>query len=460
MDIFRQNTLRGRLATVPYVEHLGSPPNPRTEAADVSTDEIIVSGPSQPGGPMGPSDAELLTSVRAGDSSAYSTLFERHVGSARALGIQLTGHRSDADDLVSEAFTRILRAVTSGGGPTVALRPYLLTTLRRVHYDRSRAAKRVQTVDDLTPFDPGVPFVDSALAGLERTLVARAFSQLPERWQMVLWHTEVEEASPAEIAPLLGLTPNSVSALAYRAREGLRQAYLQVHLSAPRDQNCRAIASKLGAYARNALSRRESEPVQRHLEDCEDCRGLYLELTEVGAGMRSVIAPLILGAAVLGYLKALVATGVVGAVAAGGSAGTAGTGATAAGTAATTGASTGTAAAAGTAATAATTTAAAGSAAVGTAAAAGASVLGYRRGGGRRGRGWRLRGDWHHRRYRCCRHDHDGGSDNGSGDRGRLDGGTCGGGGGGDRCWVRRLLGKPDDTNSASATHHHGVAHR
>ena len=43
---------------------------------------------------------------------------------------------------------------------------------------------------------------------------------------MVLWHTEVEGQRPAEVAPLLGMSPNSVSALAYRAREGLRQAFV------------------------------------------------------------------------------------------------------------------------------------------------------------------------------------------------------------------------------------------
>ena len=55
-------------------------------------------------------------------------------------------------------------------------------------------------------------------------MIARAFASLPERWQAVLWHTEIEGARPADVAPLLGLTANSVAALAYRAREGLRQA--------------------------------------------------------------------------------------------------------------------------------------------------------------------------------------------------------------------------------------------
>jgi DNA-directed RNA polymerase specialized sigma24 family protein len=43
---------------------------------------------------------------------------------------------------------------------------------------------------------------------------------LPERWQAVLWHTEIEGSRPAEVASLLGLTANGVAALGYRAREG------------------------------------------------------------------------------------------------------------------------------------------------------------------------------------------------------------------------------------------------
>ena len=45
--------------------------------------------------------------------------------------------------------------------------------------------------------------------------------------------------------PLLGLTPNSVSATAYRAREGLRKAYLQAHVTHNPPERCRAAAGAL-----------------------------------------------------------------------------------------------------------------------------------------------------------------------------------------------------------------------
>src|SRR4029077_20473180 len=145
---------------------------------------------------------------------------------------------ADADDLVSDAFTKVLTVLQRGGGPDLAFRAYLLTAVRRLHVDRIRSGSRLRPVDDLTPFDPGVPFHDTAVEGFDNATAAKAFASLPERWQMVLWHTEVEQQKPADIAVLLGMSANSVSALDYRAREGLRQAFLSMHAADPDDIDC------------------------------------------------------------------------------------------------------------------------------------------------------------------------------------------------------------------------------
>ena len=228
------------------------------------------------------SDAELISAVRAGDAAAYGELFTRHVEAARRLGRQLVPG-PDVDDVVSESFTKVLSLLQRGGGPDLAFRAYLLTAVRRVHVDRIRAAARLHTTDDLTPFDPGVPFRDTAVEGFESAVAARAFASLPERWQLVLWHTEVEGQRPAEVASLLAMTPNSVSALAYRAREGLRQAYLSMHAADVDDDGCERTRAELGAYVRGGLSRRDAARVERHLEKCRRCTGLHLELVEVNS---------------------------------------------------------------------------------------------------------------------------------------------------------------------------------
>jgi RNA polymerase sigma factor (sigma-70 family) len=248
----------------------------------------------------GRSDAELISAVRSGEVAAYGELFARHVDAARRLGRQLVPG-PDVDDLVSESFAKVLGVLQRGGGPDLAFRAYLLTAVRRVHVDRIRASARLHTTDDLTPFDPGVPFRDTAIEGFESAAAARAFASLPERWQLVLWHTEVESQKPAEVAPLLGMTPNAVSALAYRAREGLRQAYLTMHANDVDDDACERTRSELGAYVRGGLSRRDAAHVERHLEQCRPCAALYLELNEVNSNLRAVLAPLLLGSAAAAY---------------------------------------------------------------------------------------------------------------------------------------------------------------
>ncbi|MBB6629158.1 sigma-70 family RNA polymerase sigma factor [Nocardioides sp. KIGAM211] len=249
----------------------------------------------------GPGDAELISAVRGGDVDAYGELYARHVEAARRLGRQLVPG-PDVDDLVSEAFAKVLVVLQRGGGPDLAFRAYLLTAVRRLHVDRIRATSRVHPTDDLTPFDPGVPFRDTAVEGFENAAAARAFASLPERWQLVLWHTEVEGQKPADVAPLLGMSANSVSALAYRAREGLRQAFLSMHAQAAlEDTECAWTHEHLGAYVRTGLSRRDARRIEEHLDECHSCLAIHLELTEVNSRLSGVLAPLLLGTAGAAY---------------------------------------------------------------------------------------------------------------------------------------------------------------
>lgn len=255
------------------------------------------------------SDAELISSVRGGDVSAYGDLFARHRDAATRLARQLVPG-PDADDLVSEAFAKVLNVLLAGGGPDVAFRAYLLTAVRRLHVDKIRATSRATPTDDLTPFENVEPATDTVIAGFEGGAAAKAFASLPERWQLVLWHLEVEGQKPADVAPLLGMSPNSVSALAYRAREGLRQAYLQMHTGDLVDPDCRWTHDKLGAYVRKGLSRRDVQKVENHMDGCRKCTAMYLELNEVNSSLAALLGPLVLGAAASGYLTA---TGTAGA---------------------------------------------------------------------------------------------------------------------------------------------------
>ncbi|WP_448062403.1 sigma-70 family RNA polymerase sigma factor [Cellulomonas hominis] len=245
------------------------------------------------------SDPELIVSARLGDSQSFGTLYERHAGAAWAVARQYTNSAADAEDVVSEAFTRLYTVLQEGGGPDTAFRAYLFTVIRRLGMARVEGVRRDTPTDDEQMFEQAAGSAagpdEPMLEGFERGVVGEAYRSLPERWQAVLWYTEVERLPSAQIAPLLGLSANGVAALAYRAREGLRQAYLQQHLAQPLDDGCREVAGKLGAYVRGGLAKRETAQVDEHLETCARCRALLLELGDVNHGMRGIIAPLVLG---------------------------------------------------------------------------------------------------------------------------------------------------------------------
>jgi hypothetical protein len=146
----------------------------------------------------------------------------------------------------------------------------------------------------------------------EAGLAGAAFASLPERWQLVLWHTEVEGLGAAEVAPLLGIAPNAAAALAYRAREGLRQAYLQAHLCAPHEAACQRCAESLGAYVRDGLSARDRRHVDEHVDQCDSCRALVAELTDTNSTLRAALVPVLVGVPAAAYLAGARAGVVVG----------------------------------------------------------------------------------------------------------------------------------------------------
>lgn len=229
--------------------------------------------------------------MRGGDDGAYEELFRRHADSVRRYARTCCRDGHTADDLTAEVFARTLQAVRGGAGPDQSVRAYLLTTVRRVAAAWAKTARREHLVEDFALFaeqasagtESGA--VLSGLSGgdtlelgadvramheAEQSLAMQAFRSLPERWQAVLWHTTVEEASPSAIAPLFGLSANATAVLASRAREGLKQAYLQAHVSSALSEggDCARYADRLGAYARGGLRMRAERGLRGHLEEC------------------------------------------------------------------------------------------------------------------------------------------------------------------------------------------------
>lgn len=240
------------------------------------------------------SDQQLIELSKDGNSSAFAELWTRHAAAGRTVARSFSSSL-DPDDLVAEAFTRIYQLLQKGRGPTAAFRPYLFTTIRNTASSWGRA-RRETSIDTLETFEDPASSEDASMLALDRGLTATAFRSLPTRWQEVLWYSEVESMTPAQIAPLLGMTANGVAALSYRAREGLRQAWIGVHLNTlSEDTECRWTIDHLGVYARGSLGQRDTTRLEKHLDECAMCTIAASEAKEVGSRLALVLLPLTAG---------------------------------------------------------------------------------------------------------------------------------------------------------------------
>lgn len=239
------------------------------------------------------SDAQLVTELRAGERRAMAELYARHNTDAVRIG-RIVQPNGDAEELAAEAFVRVFAKIIDGGGPTDNFLAYLHTVVRNLKIERTRQASREQPASDKmwlldTATDDGGPEVDEN----DAARAARAIRTLPENWQQLLWKLEVEGRKPADVAAELSVPVAKVSDTAYRAREGLRLAYLNQHLPAASDGRCDWSRDRLGRHARGSLSPRAASKIRHHLDECTECAALYDELHQLNTRLGAMLWPVV-----------------------------------------------------------------------------------------------------------------------------------------------------------------------
>ncbi|WGX97284.1 sigma-70 family RNA polymerase sigma factor [Nocardioides sp. L-11A] len=239
---------------------------------------------------------------RAPSSDDAATLYHDHVDDARRLATILVGP-DEAEELVAESFARVIARLRAEPGTIADFRAYLHVTIRNGFREGYRRPTERPASDQEWLLDAAVPPVDAVLDGVEADTAREAFATLPESWQRVLWHVEVEGRKPVEAAQILGMRPRAVSSLAHRAREGLRQAYLDRHLDgAPLGEGCSWARPRLSRHVRGRLTGGAQARMTTHLASCAECSAAYLRLTQLNTRLAAHLFPVVL----LGALPAAV----------------------------------------------------------------------------------------------------------------------------------------------------------
>jgi len=122
--------------------------------------------------------------------------------------------------------------------------------------------------------------------------VQRVFAGLPDRVREVLWATEVEGCSHAEIAARTGMTSAAVAQLALRGRRLFGERYLDAHLPAPDGgahvaPACTETRRVLAEVVRGTASARQRRLAGEHSAACPSCADATHQLQVVNGRLRS-----------------------------------------------------------------------------------------------------------------------------------------------------------------------------
>lgn len=151
--------------------------------------------------------------------AGFDALWEQHAGRALQLAVLLCGDRSVSEDVVAEAFSRVLPRWRRGG--IADFWPYLRTAV----INQSRAnSRRSRSAISWRRRQPNPPPSQSAEHGLvERAVIGAALAALAPMQRNALVLRYFEDLSEAEAARLLGCSVGTVKSSASRGLARLRE---------------------------------------------------------------------------------------------------------------------------------------------------------------------------------------------------------------------------------------------
>ena len=187
------------------------------------------------------SDDALMRRAGSGDKAAFALLVRRHLARATALAQRITGNRSDAEEIVQEAFLRCWqkapewrpaerpandRAANDRGpeGTTAQFGTWLYRVLVNLCLDRRRRPQPVGIEAADTVADSGADGFDETARGETSRRVQAAMAQLPERQRAALALCYFEGLGNIEAAATLDISIGALESLLVRARRALRDA--------------------------------------------------------------------------------------------------------------------------------------------------------------------------------------------------------------------------------------------
>ena len=169
----------------------------------------------------GQADEHLLTAAGRGDTEAFAELVNRHQAWAWRLSFRFLGEKQNAEDVVQDAFLRLLQAAPRFR-PRAAFRTYFYRIITRLCLDQARKKGPIVT-DDLPEAPDPDPDPASKIMNHEMSAAVRAaLDKLPVNQRMAVVLRYYDDLGYRDISETMQISPKAVERLLSRARTHLR----------------------------------------------------------------------------------------------------------------------------------------------------------------------------------------------------------------------------------------------
>jgi len=170
------------------------------------------------------SDEELMLATGKGDLHAFEDIVLRHQKTAWNVAYRFLGNSHDAEDIVQDAFMKILEAAPRYK-PTASFRTYLFRVITHLCINAKRKRRPVyRPAPPETPDSKRSPSAD--LAAAERAAALRlALDALPANQRMALILRYYEGLGYHEIADAMSTSEKAVERLLARGRATLQARF-------------------------------------------------------------------------------------------------------------------------------------------------------------------------------------------------------------------------------------------
>lgn len=168
-------------------------------------------------------DAALFQRIATGDALAFRELSRLHLTMIVTYCARMLGNQADAEDVAQDAFVRVWQKAETYQ-PRARARTWLLAIAHNLALDRLRQQKTRREADEAEDLHAPSSEQPVGLLLLKQTSldVAQALDRLPERQKTALLLCHEQGLSGAEIAEVLGASPDAVESLLARGRRTLR----------------------------------------------------------------------------------------------------------------------------------------------------------------------------------------------------------------------------------------------